>query len=151
MKSTESFNFWYRWLYGACLFIIAFGLCMVVLPTFTFQLFSFILYGTPDVLLQFESNTQTYIMLIHGIAGAIMISWGLSLIFILKCLFKTTQKIGWLAIFWVVTIWYVPDTSISLIYGFWQNALLNTSLFALFMIPLAATYRTFYSPQIIQH
>jgi hypothetical protein len=144
MKNTESFIFWYRWLYAACLFIIAFGICMVALPSLTCQLFSLILYGTPDVLVQLESSTQTYIMLIHAIAGAIMISWGISLIFILRYLFKTTQKIGWLAIFCVVIAWYIPDTSLSLIYGFWQNAILNSTLLILFVIPLVATYRIFY-------
>jgi hypothetical protein len=144
MKPTESFNFWYRWLHGVCLFIIAFGACMIVLPEFTFRLFSIILYSTPDVLLQLESTTQSYIKLIHAIAGAIMISWALSLIFILRYLFKTNDKTGWLAIFAVVTVWYIPDTSLSLLYGFWQNAILNTTLYLMFAIPLAATWRIFY-------
>ena len=40
--------------------------------------------------------------------------------------------------------WYLPDTVYSLVSGFWQNAVLNTGMLALFAIPLVATFRRFH-------
>jgi hypothetical protein len=39
--------------------------------------------------------------------------------------------------------WLVPDTVFSLWTGFWRNAVLNSVIALLFVIPLAATYRLF--------
>lgn len=46
---------------------------------------------------------------------------------------------GWNLIALSVAAWFVPDTSYSLLSGFWQNAVLNTVFAGLFAIPLWAT------------
>ena len=39
--------------------------------------------------------------------------------------------------------WFVPDTALSLLSGFWQNAALNLVFAVLFALPLAATSGAF--------
>jgi hypothetical protein len=41
-------------------------------------------------------------------------------------------------------VWFVLDTALSLVSGFWPNAVLNVVLAVLFAVPLAATYRVFH-------
>ncbi len=52
-----------------------------------------------------------------------------------KCRFRRLSDVAVLSVF----AWYVPDTSYSLLSGYWQNALLNTVFLALFAVPLLAT------------
>lgn len=71
-----------------------------------------------------------------------MVGWGAALVYVTKTLFARGSVTAWNLIALSVTAWFVPDTSYSLLSGFWQNAVLNTVFLVLFAAPLLATRST---------
>ncbi len=132
-------RFWTNWLLVASVGVIAFGLVLVAAPGVTRQGFSLLVYGSPDALDAFGSEQAQYISLAHAIIGAVMVGWGVALAYVTKALFSTGNPIGWNLIALSLGAWFVPDTSYSLISGYWQNAVLNTAFALLFAVPLWAT------------
>ena len=86
---------------------------------------------------------MAYITVVHGVLGAVMFGWGMSLLLVLLRFFQQGRREGWLILSASVTAWFVPDTLFSLWTGFWQNAVLNLVFALLFAIPLVATYGVF--------
>ncbi|NJL10955.1 MAG: hypothetical protein HC908_14390 [Calothrix sp. SM1_7_51] len=105
-----------------------------------------------DVMFFFEAQMQTvfgdtatlYILFIYRLLGAVMIAWMISLLFILAGPFRQGQREGWYAVTASIVVWFLIDSGFSISTGFWQNAVFNTILFVLFLIPLAATYHHFH-------
>jgi hypothetical protein len=112
---------------------------MVLMPDFTRRLFSWLIFAAPDRIGAFGDSAVGYIGLSHGVLGAVMFGWGTALLFILLGPFKRGSREAWLTLVVSLAAWYVPDTAFSFLSGFWQNAVLNTALAALLVIPLVAT------------
>jgi hypothetical protein len=70
-----------------------------------------------------------------------MVGWGTALFYVTKALFSGGSRVAWNLIALSVGAWFVPDTTYSLISGYWQNALLNTGFLVLFAVSLWATRR----------
>ena len=135
---------WYRWLYASTLGVMLFGISMVLAPDFIRQFFSLLVYASPSAIERgFGSAANAYILLVHGVLGAVMFGWGVAMLMALRGPFRRGEREGWRLIAVPVAAWFVPDTVFSLYSGFWQNAVLNTVFAALFAIPLAATHRHF--------
>ncbi len=68
-----------------------------------------------------------------------MFGWGVALLCILLGPFRRGSREAWLTLVVSLAAWLIPDTTLSLWSGFWQNAVLNVVLAVLFAVPLAAT------------
>jgi len=143
MQIPTRFLFWWRWLIVITLGIMIFGIAMVLAPALTRQFFGLLLYSSPDTLSTFGAPTIAYITLVHGVLGSVMFGWGVALLYILLGPFRRGSREGWLMLVVSLAAWFVPDTAFSLWAGFWQNAALNGVIAALYIIPLAASYREF--------
>ena len=141
-KSTQ-LNFWFRWLVAADIIVIVFGAAQALLPDLVRQGFSLLVFGSASYINTFPQDAIRYITLTHAVMGSVMIGWGISMMYTLFTQFRTGEWTGWVSIAVAMTFWFIPDTSMSIITGFWQNAVLNVGFILLFAIPLAATYRTF--------
>ena len=75
----------------------------------------------------------------HAVIGGVMIGWGVALFYVTRSLLTRGERIAWNLVALSVGAWFVPDTSYSLLAGYWQNAMLNTGFLALFALPLWAT------------
>jgi hypothetical protein len=137
---TKSFSFWWRWLVVATLCFIAFSLAMVVAPNVTRQVFSLLIYASPESINAFGSAAVAYISLVHAVLGAVMLGWGVALLFIVRGSFKRMSLEAWHTLAVSLTAWFIPDTAYSLWSGFWQNAAFNAVFIILFAVPLIATY-----------
>ena len=135
---------WWRWLVGACIGLMAFGLVLVLAPGLTRQGFSLLIDASPAVIDAFGPQPAAYITLLHAVLGAVMFGWGVLLLWVVLGPFKRGVAESWNMLAASLSAWFVPDTAFSLWSGFWQNALLNLGFAALFAIPLAATYRVFH-------
>lgn len=71
-----------------------------------------------------------------GLAGAVMIGWGLSMQFVVSIPFKQGEQWAWRAIFYPVLAWYIIDSSISAYFGVGFNVLINSILFLQIVAPL---------------
>jgi hypothetical protein len=131
-------SFWINWLLAVAAGVVAFGLVLVLAPTLARQGFSILVYASPDRIDAFGQEQVRYISLAHAVIGGVMVGWGAALFYVTKTLLAVGSRIAWNLVALSVGAWFVPDTSYSLISGYWQNALLNTVFLVLFALPLWA-------------
>jgi hypothetical protein len=147
MKSPPTFSlFWWRWLIAVTIGVMVFGLSMVLAPGLIRQVFSLLVYSSPNHIATFGAGAVAYVSLVHAILGAVMFGWGTALLYVVLGPFRRGSREGWQIIAVSVAAWFIPDTAFSLWSGFWQNALLNLAFAVLLAVPLAATYRVFHEP-----
>jgi hypothetical protein len=143
-SGTGSFIFWQRWLLVAADLLILFGIVMTFLNnTVLFSLFNTqinpIFWGTaemPTAAAQFQGW-------IYGVAGAILIGWGIFMAFIAYYPFKQREKWAWNCILTGMLVWYLIDTFISLQFNVVFNAISNTVFLIIFLLPLIFTRKDF--------
>lgn len=131
-------GFWITWLLAVAAGVVAFGLLLVLVPFLARQGFSLLVYASPDRIDAFGQEPVRYISLAHAVIGGVMVGWGAALFYVTKTLLAGGSRIAWNLVALSVVAWFVPDTSYSLLSGYWQNALLNTFFLALFALPLWA-------------
>lgn len=132
-------RFWWRWLIAVTIGVMLFGLVMIAAPSLTRQLFSSLVFSSSGHIAAFGDAAVSYIVFVHGVLGAVMFGWGVALLCILLGPFRRGSREAWLTLVVSLAAWLIPDTTLSLWSGFWQNAVLNVVLAVLFAVPLAAT------------
>ena len=143
MNKQTNLNFWWRWLVAADIIVIVFGAAQALLPELVRQGFSLLVFGSASYIDTFPQDAIRYITLTHAVMGSVMIGWGVSMMYTLLTQFRTGEWTGWVSPAVALILWFIPDTTMSILTGFWQNAVLNVGFILLFVIPLAATYKTF--------
>ena len=74
-----------------------------------------------------------------GLMGAVTMGWGLTYYGAFKALHALDHATAapiWRYLLLTGSVWYVIDSAISIATGFWMNAVSNTLLIVLLMIPL---------------
>ncbi len=137
----SNFAFWRRWLVVVTLGFMAFSINLVLAPRLTRQVFSLLIYASPETIDAFGGAAVAYISLVHAVLGAVMFGWGTAMLFMILGPLSRKSFDAWLTLAVSLTAWFIPDTAYSLWSGFWQNAVFNGVFMLLFAIPLAATYR----------
>ncbi|NEQ70319.1 MAG: hypothetical protein F6J86_46105 [Symploca sp. SIO1B1] len=138
-------SLWVRWLFVASASFILFGLFLVVAPTIARQGFSLLIYSSPSRLNTFGTEQIRYVSLAHAVIGGIMVGWGAALLLITRELVAKGNRLGWQLLAISLGSWFIPDTTYSLLSGYWQNAVLNLVFLSIFAIPLWAIHKHFYS------
>ena len=133
---------WTGWLTAASMGVALLGLSLVLAPGLALQGFSLLVYADPGRLQALGSEAARYILLVHSVLGAVMFGWGLMLAVVVRRLLAQGSKLGWQLVAGSLAAWFVPDTTYSLISGYWQNAVLNIGFALLFAVPLAATWKS---------
>ncbi len=140
----ERFRFWQRWLVAVTLFVIAFGLAMAVLvgtPAFApFHNQIDPVFWSSGWIPESTVRFRTWML---SAWGATVAGWGVSLFFLARYPFRSRDPWAWKAIAWSVLLWFVLDTSVSLMYGVVFNAGFNLLLMILAGVPLLATRKAF--------
>jgi hypothetical protein len=140
MSSSASIpSFWIRWLLVVSMGVILFGLVLVAVPAMTRQGFSLLVYSSSTRLDTFGAEQVRYISLAHAVIGGVMAGWGIALLLITRELLAKGSQLGWKLMAISLISWFLPDTTYSLLSGYWQNAILNVVFLTLFAIPLWAT------------
>jgi hypothetical protein len=141
---TDRIRLWQLWIAAASIAVGFFGLALAVIPALGTWLFGWLLFGSPSALTALGSTADAYLRLAHGVLGAVMFGWAIALLMLALGPFGRRSRLAWSAIAVSVAAWFVVDTALSLLTGFWPNAVLNSALAILFAVPLAATYRAFH-------
>jgi hypothetical protein len=81
---------------------------------------------------------------IYGVLGSTILGWGILMYFITHYPYKNKQKWAWNCIFMSMLCWYLIDTTLSINFQVMFNALFNTVLFILVIIPLLMTRKQFF-------
>jgi len=131
----------WRILLAATVGLILFGLVLILMPTLTVHAFSLLVYSSTDHLNSFGTDALGYITLVHAVLGAVMIGWGVLFFFLTLGPIRRGSRdaLQWFLV--SLAAWYLPDTAVSLITGFWQNAVLNTVFGVLFAVPIFVLLR----------
>ena len=136
MNSNQTL--WWRLLVAATAGLMLFGLALVVMPGFTLQGFSLLVYASTAHLTTFGPEAVAYLSLVHAVLGSVMFGWGAVLMFLALGPVRRGCKDAWWMFVVSLVAWFIPDTAYSLFSGFWQNAVLNAGFALLFAIPLTA-------------
>lgn len=140
----KNFSFWQRWLFVFSLVVVVFGLGMTLLnrtPLFAVidSQVNPVFWGTNPL----PAGVNEFQGFVYGVLGATMAGWGVFLAFIIHYPFQVRERWAWNAFAFGLSLWYVTDTSISLYFGVVFNAIFNTVIFILAVLPLFFTYREF--------
>jgi len=97
------------------------------------------LWGTPEL----PEQVVTYHRFVHGVVGATLTGWGLSMLFVIQHPFRKREPWAWWALLLGPAAWFVLDTGSSLFHGVWPNAILNACSYLPLLIPLPFTRSAF--------
>jgi hypothetical protein len=140
---VNSFGFWWRTLVAATVAVAGFGLTMVLFPHFVHRTFAKVTGAEVD------ARSLPYVVFVLGVSGAVMVGWSVALFGIVIGPFRRRELHAWWLLGSSLTVWFVLDTSFSLLVGFWQNAVLNLVFFLSIAVPLLATRRAMSTPSRI--
>lgn len=138
--TTESnpLRFWTNWLSVVTAGVVAFGLILVLAPSFSRQAFSLLVYFSTERVEGFGQEATRYVSLTHAVLGGVMAGWGAALFYVTRALLSRGSRVAWNLIATSIAVWFVPDTTYSLLSGYWPNAVLNLAFLVLFSVPLWA-------------
>lgn len=140
----DRFKFWQRWFFVLGVMIVVFGVFMAIFnQTSIFNFFNNQINPVFWQAVSFTEDTAQFQGWIYGVLGATMAGWGLMFIFIVQNPFQARQQWAWAAIAFSLGFWYLLDTAISLYFGVTFNAIFNTLLIGLVMLPLIRTRKYF--------
>ncbi len=139
-----NFAFWQKWLFVVSVFISIFGVLMAFLNgTPIFELFNRQIdpafWGTNPV----EANARAFQQWVYGVWGATIAGWGIFFAFIAHYPFRHKEKWAWNCLAAGLMVWFVLDTSLSIYYRVYFNAVFNTLLLILVALPLLGTRNGF--------
>jgi hypothetical protein len=142
----KRFLFWQRWLFIFSLIVIIFGLGMALLNrTPFFAVFDSqvnpVFWGSNPL----PTGVNEFLGWVYGVLGATMAGWGVFLAFVARFPFRNRERWAWNALLMGLSLWYLTDTGLSLYFGVVFNAIFNTAIFILAMLPLFFTRQEFLS------
>ncbi len=140
----RKFLFWQRWLLIVGIVIAIFGTLMALLSgTPVFELFNQQIdpafWGANAA----GESAELFQRWAYGVWGATIAGWGVFVTFIAHYPFQEKEKWAWNCLVVGILVWFVLDTSLSLYYRVYFNAVFNTALLILAMLPLVFTRKHF--------
>jgi hypothetical protein len=93
--------------------------------------------GAPD------EATRRYQAWIYGVLGGTMAGWGVTVTVLVSQAYASREGWVWWAVAAGTALWYVLDTTQSVRYRVYANAVINTALLVALAIPLALTFTEF--------
>ena len=130
-------KFWLGWLKITMGLIVIAGIILALFSDYLFSDFlntkinRIFFSGVPPL---FQVDMLKKWML--GVSGAVMIGWGLSMLYVVNNPFKRREQWAWRSIFYPVLAWYLIDSSISTYFGVGFNVMINSILFLQIVAPL---------------
>ncbi len=139
------FRLWTWWLVLVAGAALAVGLSPVLFPGVVSRLLGGLYLSNPDAIGAFGRGAAAYIGFVTAVLGAVLAGWAAAILCVLAFRFRAGNRDAWSLIAASVLVWFIPDTAYSLLAGFWQNAVFNVVVLAMFAVPLAATFRASFS------
>ena len=141
----KAFFFWQRWLFLFSLIVIIFGIGMALLNrTPLFDVFDAqvnpVFWGANPL----PAGVEHFQGWVYGVLGTTVAGWGVFLAYIARYPFQNRERWAWNALLLGLSLWYVTDTVISFYFGVVFNAIFNSGIFILALMPLLFTHREFY-------
>jgi hypothetical protein len=134
MNMSDFYKNWMRlWAWGVVLFGAAIALFAFVPTEGPMRIF-FDLLGKP-----IPAAPDEHFRFAMGLMGCISVGWGMTYLAAFEAGHQLTGAAAtklWRGIFLSAAVWYVIDSYVSIHTGFWRNAISNSVLAVLFLIPM---------------
>jgi hypothetical protein len=141
----KNHDFWQKWLLVLGIAMVPLGLLLAFFNQTTVAGIDFNQYINPvfwgTTVLSAESIL--FQRWIYGVLGAVMAGWGVFIAFMAYYPFKRRERWSWNCLLIGFLVWFLPDTAISIYFKVYMNALINTCLFVLAILPLVAAKKHF--------
>ena len=141
-----NFNFWQRWLLIVSIFLVMFGLMLAFFNQTAFFDFLFnnqvnpVFWKAPAL----DEGTFAFQHWVYGVLGATVSGWGVFMAFLVHYPFRRKEPWAWNCLVLGVGLWYVVDTTLSMLSQVVFNAVFNTVLLVLLAPPLIFTRKIFF-------
>jgi hypothetical protein len=143
--------FWSRWFIFLSLFLILYGLAMALAPQpMNDTLVAPLLYHSEPYRTAFASldePAQTFLNVINGLLGAVTIPFAILIGWIAYQPFPKGERWAWNALAMSMVAWAAVEAYVKFAHGLGIRSMAHVGLLLAFAIPLALTYRHFYSTQ----
>jgi len=140
----QSFSFWQRWLFVVSVIIAVAGVLMALLSgTLIFEVFNQLIVPVFWDANPVGDSAEGFQKFIYGLLGSTMASWGVFMSFVAYYPFRNKEKWAWNCMVMGTLLWYVLDTGFSIYHKVYVNAVGNTALLVLVMLPVVFTKKHF--------
>jgi hypothetical protein len=138
------FHFWQRWLLVVGIAVAAFGVFMAFLSgTPLFDLFNRQIDPAFWSAIAVDDAARQFQQWIYGVWGATIAGWGISLAYVARYPFSRKERWSRDALALGLLVWFVLDTSLSVIHKVYFNVAFNTALLILGLLPVVFTWKEF--------
>jgi hypothetical protein len=144
MTEKVSFRFWYYWLLSASLLSLTAGILIALFPgSFLFEMhtsaLSEVFFGE-----ELTAGTEQMRRFFFGIIGGTIAGYFLLQTLIVLFPFQKGERWAWHAIFWAILLWFVIDSTLSILHGALFNVwMINVPSLLIILLPLMFTYKNF--------
>jgi hypothetical protein len=112
------------------------GLFFVVFGSTTTALFKRLFYGT-DINPIVGGEALGYTRFVYGVLGAVMFGWSLAVWGLVIGPVRRREPWAWNTVALSMAGWFIADSTLSIVNGYGENAILNAAFAVLFGVPLA--------------
>lgn len=120
---------------AAALAVAAYGASMVLVPRVSGGLFAALGFGMREAGIV-DGAARSYVLFIYGVLGSVLIGWMALVAAVAAGPLKDGNPWAWRALASSVGAWFLFDTTLSLVLGEWQHALVNLGFLAALGLPL---------------
>ena len=85
-----------------------------------------------------EGTPRDYIRFVYGVLGAVIIGWMTTVIAMVRGPLRRRETWAWWAVTGALVVWFLVDTTLSLVLGFPGHALFNVGFVVVLGVPLIA-------------
>jgi len=136
VKSRELAIMWLQLVLGA---VFVYSLLLVFAGSLAGSLFSWFGFGPKESI--DTSEVREYLLLPYMVLGAVMSGWVLLMLLIVRGPLRDGLPWARKYLIWSLSLWFILDTSMSLVLGYPTHALFNISFAVALGIPLALMKR----------
>ena len=136
MKSRELAIMWLQLVLGA---VFVYSLLLVFAGSLAGSLFSWFGFGPKESI--DTSEVREYLLLPYMVLGAVLSGWVLLMLLIVRGPLRDGLPWARKYLIWSLSLWFILDTSMSLVLGYPTHALFNISFAVALGIPLALMKR----------
>ncbi len=131
---------WDRWLTTVIIGVLVYAALLVVRGGIPAVMFDRLGFGMTASGIS-DGPARRYVLLIYGVLGAVLVGWMLLLLAIATGPLRRRERWAWNAVALSMTLWFLVDTTFSIIIGFPAHALFNVAFAVAIGVPLAALHK----------
>lgn len=149
MIEKKWFRFWYYWILSVSVINIIVGIIIAFLPASIFFEYHTNALGETFLNGFITEEAEKLRTFFFGIIGATIAGYFLLQTMIVIYPFRNREKWAWHAIFWALLLWFITDSTLSILHGAFFNVwMINIPSLLLTLLPLLMTVNVFHHPDV---